>query len=250
MKLRLYSLTALAGIALFGSSFCKSKVAPQPAGTGHGFAVVELFTSEGCSSCPPADEAMIRLAREFPERVYFIGYHVDYWDYIGWKDIYASADFTERQQQYANAFGLKSIYTPQAIVNGETELVGSREGELKKLIQDELTSPATAALSLTTAQPDSAHISVVYKLSAPAKSVLHIVLVQKMAVSKVKRGENNGRELHHVNIARALKTVNVEGEAGSTISLAIPPGISRSDIKVIAFVQEKGNKKILAAAAD
>ena len=87
--------------------------------TETGFAVVELFSSEGCSSCPPADELTIKLSKEYKRNVYFLGYHVDYWDHIGWKDKFSKADYTERQRQYAAKFNLNSIYTPQVIVNGK-----------------------------------------------------------------------------------------------------------------------------------
>src|ERR1700733_12538487 len=87
-----------------------------PAGAEPGFAVVELFTSEGCSSCPPADEVLAKIATEYKDYVYVLGFHVDYWDRLGWKDVYSSADYTRRQQEYARAFKLSSIYTPEAVV--------------------------------------------------------------------------------------------------------------------------------------
>src|SRR4051812_5442425 len=83
-----------------------------------GFAVVELFTSEGCSSCPPAEEAVAGLVKDYTSNVYVVSFHVDYWNYLGWKDEFSSAGFTSRQQQYAAVFNINSIYTPQAIVNG------------------------------------------------------------------------------------------------------------------------------------
>ena len=103
-----------------------------------GFAVVELFTSEGCSSCPVADELAIALSKEYTKDVYFLGYHVDYWNYIGWKDRFSKADYTERQRQYAAVFRLNSIYTPQVVINGKKELVGSDHTRLRKAITEEL----------------------------------------------------------------------------------------------------------------
>src|SRR5258706_14663017 len=140
MKLTFLFLNGSFGMAGLIFSFCNSKATKKithPAG-GNGFAVVELFTSEGCSSCPPADEAMIKLAKEFPEHVYFLAYHVDYWDYIGWKDQFSNADYTKRQDKYAEEFKLNSIYTPQVVINGEKELVGSRESKIRTDIQQEL----------------------------------------------------------------------------------------------------------------
>src|SRR6476620_2894673 len=101
-KINTLSFLSIAVLATLCFSFCGGKAAKNEDSStnDNGFAVVELFTSEGCSSCPPADDAMIKLAKEFPEHVYFLGYHVDYWDYIGWKDQFSSADSTTRQNKY------------------------------------------------------------------------------------------------------------------------------------------------------
>ena len=100
---------------LAGLSFSINGSMPEKKETkaDHGFAVVELFTSEGCSSCPAADEAIIHLAKEYPRNIFILGFHVDYWNYIGWKDEYSRATYTERQKLYADKFNLNSIYTPQ-----------------------------------------------------------------------------------------------------------------------------------------
>jgi hypothetical protein len=213
-----------------------------------GFAIVELFTSEGCSSCPPADDVMIKLAKEFPEHVYFLGYHVDYWDYIGWKDAFASADNTERQRHYASVFGLSSIYTPQMVVNGEKEFVGSREGQLRNTIQEELKGPASSVIELTAKDNDAGTITVAYRAIMAGKASLNIALVQLMATTNVKCGENNGHRLNHINIVREIKTIAASKEAISTVDFKIPSGLSSKDIKLIAFIQDKNNLKITGAA--
>ena len=105
-----------------------------------GFAVIELFTSEGCSSCPSADEAVTEIAKENAETVFVIGFHVDYWNNLGWKDQFSDHGYSERQKQYASIFNLNSIYTPQVIVNGKKEFVGSDRGQLKKTIAGEIKS--------------------------------------------------------------------------------------------------------------
>jgi hypothetical protein len=119
---------------LTGLSFSISGNGPvkEPAVIEPGFAVVELFTSEGCSSCPAADELAIALSKEYTGNVYFLGYHVDYWNYIGWKDRFSAADHTELQRQYASAFRLNSIYTPQVVINGKREFVGSDQTRLRR----------------------------------------------------------------------------------------------------------------------
>src|SRR4051794_39591301 len=114
-------LLSLACISLLGLATTRKKTSAPLSGT----AVVELFTSEGCSSCPPADEALAAAAKTYTGHVYVLGYHVDYWDRLGWKDPFSNAAWTDRQTRYADLFKLNSIYTPQAIVNGKTQFTGS-----------------------------------------------------------------------------------------------------------------------------
>jgi hypothetical protein len=209
-----------------------------------GFAVVELFTSEGCSSCPSADEAMIRLAKEFPEHVYFLAYHVDYWDYNGWKDQYSNADYTKRQDKYVELFKLSSGYTPQVIINGEKELVGSRENQIKAEIQQELKKEGPSLIDLS-AKKNGQTVSVSYKPISRGNDLLNIALVQLRASTDVKRGENQGRVLNHINIVRELRTVSDRGV--SSVDFNIPKGLSPADLKVIAFVQNRDNMKISGA---
>ena len=123
----------------------------KPKEPGKGFAVVELFTSEGCSSCPPADALVARVQKESTNKpVYILAFHVDYWNRLGWKDVYSSAEYSARQNQYANWLNLSSeVYTPQAIVNGHTEFVGSEEGTLRKAIQAGLQKSASTPLTLS-----------------------------------------------------------------------------------------------------
>src|SRR5579859_6935835 len=112
-----------------------------------GFAVLELFTSEGCSSCPPADELASRVASQYRWNVYVLSFHVDYWDQLGWKDIYSNAEYTQRQRDYAQTFYLNSIYTPQAIINGKSQMVGSNEEKLKSTLESELASTSNIRLN-------------------------------------------------------------------------------------------------------
>lgn len=141
-----------------------------------GIAVVELFTSEGCSSCPPADEAAIRISRDYPDNVYFLGFHVDYWDDIGWKDEFSNHMFTDRQQKYAGIFNLNSIYTPQVIINGEKEMIGSQETTLRKHISGELKKEAPDSIELNV-KVSGENIQVSYDVTA--RKLLNIALVQQ-----------------------------------------------------------------------
>jgi hypothetical protein len=111
--------------------------------SGKGFAVLELFTSEGCSSCPPADELLAKIQKEAQGKdIYLLAYHVDYWDRLGWKDVFSNADYSKRQEQYGRWFNSSQIYTPQLIVNGKAEFVGSNEAAIRNAISDQLSTKA------------------------------------------------------------------------------------------------------------
>jgi hypothetical protein len=213
--------------------------------TSDGFAVVELFTSEGCSSCPPADAAVAKLINDFPEKVYVLGFHVDYWDHLGWKDNYSSEKYSERQEHYANVFHLNSVYTPQAIVNGAREFVGSDERKMYGVVQEDLHQKFSSYLKLTTKDSDK-RINIHFETNADAGNQLNIALIQEHAETKVMRGENQGRTLNHVNVVRDFKTVDVKGSNGD-MSLQLPEGMNAKDFVVIGFVQSGTTLKINAA---
>jgi hypothetical protein len=211
-----------------------------------GFAVIELFTSEGCSSCPAADELAIALSKEYTGNVYFLGYHVDYWNYIGWKDKFSKADYTERQKQYAAAFKLRSIYTPQVIVNGKRELVGSDQARLRQAITEELKINSLVKIKLS-AELDKDGVSVLYTTSVSDKNMLTIALVQLHAETPVKRGENSGRRLRHINVVREIENILIDKKGSGEIRFEIPDGLVASNIKLIAFIQDKDNLGVVAA---
>ncbi|MEO7766220.1 MAG: DUF1223 domain-containing protein, partial [Ferruginibacter sp.] len=121
-----------------------------------GFAVVELFTSEGCSSCPPADEAIGELLARNTDNIYVLSYHVDYWNRLGWKDVFSKAEFSSRQRQYASHFSSEGIYTPQVIVNGATEFVGSDKSKLNDAISNNLHRDISSDLSVIISRNNNA----------------------------------------------------------------------------------------------
>src|SRR6185312_9342641 len=188
--------------ALASTGFINLKLLKKANADAKGFAVVELFTSEGCSSCPPADDLVAKIEKETAGTpVYILAYHVDYWNRLGWKDAYSSADFSKRQNEYARYLHIQSVYTPQIVVNGKTEFVGSQEGTLRNVIRAGLQKAAEGALSLSVVKSDKNEVSVKYTAEGADKnSVLLIALVQKHAQTKVMRGENAGHTLSHVQI--------------------------------------------------
>ena len=216
---------------------------------GKGFAVVELFTSEGCSSCPPADELVARIQKEDKDKqVYILAFHVDYWNRLGWKDVFSSADYSKRQNEYAGWLNLQSVYTPQIVVNGKKEFVGSEEGTLRNAIIAGLRGNPAAALTLNT-QKGQDHITVQYRVTGTEKnSYLLLALVQKAAQTKVQRGENSGRTLSHVQIVRKIQSQPLDAGNNGSATIALPQGTNTQDWEIIGLVQNKTNGEILAAA--
>jgi hypothetical protein len=228
------------------SSFTNKKPVTN---TEKGFAVVELFTSEGCSSCPPADAVIAKIEKESTDKpIYILAFHVDYWNRLGWKDVFSSADYSHRQQQYASWLHLQSVYTPQVVVNGHTEFVGSEEGTLRNTIKTNLEKTPAANLTLSNIKTDGGKISVQYHTQGNATNdVLLLAVVEKHAQSKVERGENSGRTLSHVQIVRALASAPVKAGEGNA-SIALPKGFDAKGYELIAFLQNPANGEISGAA--
>lgn len=217
--------------------------------TGKGFAVIELFTSEGCSSCPPADALVARVQKESSDKpVYILAFHVDYWNRLGWKDVFSSAEYSERQKQYAHLLNLSSVYTPQIVVNGHTEFVGSEEGNLRNAIRTYLQKPAKAEITLSDVKINCDKTSLQYHAEGATNNTsLLIALVEKTATSKVKRGENGGRTLSHVQIVRQLQSVSLKNSSSGTENIVLPHGFNPQNFEVIGFIQDTSNGEIIGA---
>lgn len=209
-----------------------------------GFAVVELFTSEGCSSCPPADNAVAKLLKEHNDNVYVLSYHVDYWDDLGWKDIFSNAVYTKLQRDYAKVFKLSSVYTPQIVINGTEQFVGSDESKLNAVVAKNLQQLSNIKLVIG-AKMINEKIAVNYATNS-ANAKLKVALIQLSADDKIQRGENSGATLHHVNIVRDLQTV--PALSNGKLMLNIPAGLNIKNCRVIAFTQDIDDNKITAAA--
>jgi len=214
-----------------------------------GFAVVELFTSEGCSSCPPADQLMARMQQDCKgQPVYILTFHVDYWNRLGWKDIFSDAAYSRRQNQYAAWLGLQSVYTPQVVVNGSKEFVGSQESAIRKAISDGLQEVSPAQLTLADVRQDKGKVAWRCQArNAGHNTSLLVAIVQRSATSQVKAGENSGRTLSHVQVVRQLQTVKVDADGSGAGYLPLPAGVGTADVEIIAFLQDKGNGQIVAA---
>lgn len=233
-------LTALA--CVLGYSF-SNIMQEKGKSKNRGFAVIELFTSEGCSSCPPADEAVSKLLSKQMENVYILCFHVDYWNRLGWNDPFSQSLFSVRQAKYARFFSLKGVYTPQVVVNGASEFVGSNESKLHTVVENSLHNYVQSNVSISTKRTSNT-VTVTYTTTGN-NVLLNLALVQPEATTVVKKGENSGRTLYHVNIVRALHTIDVKKSGYLTIE--IPKELSNIELQLIAYTQSRETFKVLGA---
>jgi len=203
-----------------------------------GFALIELFTSEGCSSCPPADELTASLSKSYPSGVYLLSFHVDYWDRLGWKDPFSKADYTLRQKEYNTAISpMPDIFTPQVIINGKMELVGSDEPRIRAAIENELAHTVNPTIDASAHSTGNNTVTVDFTL-AKGQGSFQAALVQLQASTAVGKGENAGKQLHHADIVRDLRSS--EKNKGS-LTLTIPAGLTAADCKVVVLLRDKDN---------
>ncbi|MEP0546540.1 MAG: DUF1223 domain-containing protein [Rhodothermales bacterium] len=208
-------------------------------------AVVELFTSEGCSSCPPADRLLLDFAERSDDRLYPLAFHVDYWNRLGWTDPFSDEAYSQRQRAYARVIGSGRVYTPQMIVNGRTEFVGSRRAQAEQALQRALERPARTTIDLT-GSLEGRTVEIAYAVKgAPEGTVLNLALVQQRAEQDVPRGENAGRTLYHANVVRAFETVS---DGAGVQRLALPRGLRAEDAAVIGYAQLPATMEIVGAA--
>jgi len=226
--------------------------APAGGGAARPFAVVELFTSEGCSSCPPADALLAKLVaetRQRPEAIYLLAFHVDYWDSLGWKDHFSDAAYSQRQYEYVQALGLDSAYTPQMVVNGKEEFLGSDEARARRSIAAALERPPTLNLKLTAGALSDGVLPVDFTVSGNSRAILRLALVERNLESQVSRGENSGRKLKHENVVRGFQSVPVGPTRKGHASISLPASLVSSHASLIAYAQDPESLEILGAAA-
>lgn len=220
---------------------------PQPV-------LVELFTSEGCSSCPPADALLARLdATQFVPGAHAIvlSEHVTYWNHLGWSDPFSMDAVTDRQQQYATRFHLQSVYTPQAVVDGATEVEGSDSDALARAIAKAAEKPKPEiSIDSVTWQEDTLHFSV--HAAMPEHTLLMAALAEDATLSSVTRGENAGRTLHHVAVVRVLKQMDGSLADGRPLSLRFAGdktnGEQGKTLRLVVFLADHRSGRVEAIA--
>lgn len=231
MHTALLTVATLA-IAAVGSAHAQSADRP---------AVVELFTSQGCSSCPPADAVLADVAKR--KDVIALALHVDYWDYIGWKDTFGNPAFAERQRNYARAVGDKMVFTPQIVVNGGEKLVGSDGGMLRQALASlgddpvpELDVTRRGGILTVTATSDEV---------LPDGTTIQLVRYIPSASVSIERGENSGRTITYTNIVTSWQVMGTwDGRTPLSMQLA-----AKGELPAVVIIQKPGPGAILAAAA-
>ena len=253
-------------LALILAVTCQAGPPQNAAGTASGASVrvpivLELFTSEGCSSCPPADALLAKLQEQQPvagAEIIALEEHVDYWDQEGWVDTFSSAQWTQRQQVYASGFADHGVYTPELVVNGRSGFVGSHQGDAYRAIASAVSQPRTdvSVSLLKSDKHDHERLRVeIGKLQGAQPgdvAEVWLAITETALHSSVTGGENAGHDLHHAPVARWFH------KAGATDPNAAPSFVGESDVKrdsawkrnnlrVVAFVQEKRSRHILGA---
>jgi len=225
------------GISLVGVHSASVAAADPQAVT-----VVELFTSQGCSSCPPADVVLRKLSerKEADKQLLCLSFHVDYWNRLGWTDPYSQAAFSQRQRSYARLKQNGRVYTPQMVLNGQYAFVGSNAELTDRYLSHLQKLPSSMQVTLAATTATDGQIAVSYRVTGETKNRwLQVALVNQQEQNAVPRGENQGRTLAHANVVRVFKTIELADAAQGRVSLALPKGVKADAVKIIGYVQDK-----------
>lgn len=246
MKNSVFILIAFSVAAILFAITTKDHTNTIQTDNSKGFAVMELFTSQGCSSCPRADELLGEYAEKNDDRIIPIAFHVDYWNYLGWKDSFATLQYTQRQENYNNRFLHTSVYTPQLIINGEKEMVGSDKEKIKNVVNTSLNEKPEATITIKKLTIANGWMEVEYSIDGSnSYAILNAVLVQHKTSTAIKAGENNGSTLINCNVARDFVSLDVT--SSGTCKLHLPTGVNSKELSVILFTQDSDSGKITGA---
>jgi hypothetical protein len=252
-RLWIFALVALSAIALIGTLSPKSNANSAAPNTGKRVPViVELFTSEGCSDCPPADALLERLQSAQPvpgAEIIVLGNHVDYWNHDGWTDRFSTRELTQRQEAYGTSFNLDSVYTPQMVVDGKAEFNGQDESRAKRAVAAAINDPK-ANISIAHLQ-DALDIQIESIPASAKQAQVFLAITEDHLQSNVGKGENSGRTLNHSGVVRDLRTIGTaQGSSFSALpKLTLDPSWKRPDLRAIVFVQDAKTRHILGAAS-
>jgi hypothetical protein len=249
---RTLALLLMASLPAFAANDCTVRSGPNTA------ALIELYTSEGCSSCPPADRWLSTFARAGPSPLVVpIAFHVSYWDYIGWKDAYADQRFGERQRERARASGAAMVYTPQVMVGGRDFSGWSSEADFWRRVESLNRVPARASLEVRALVQSGGRLQVTARAALAATAhapdpELALAITQNGLSSRVTAGENRGEHLKHDFVVRDFRTfarARAASEIIGEVALATGAGWDLEHVSVIAFVQDRKTGEILQAVS-
>ena len=247
LKLGMVALPVLLGAAFF------LRPDATVSGASNRTVVVELFTSEGCSSCPPADELLAHLRQDLAAKniqVIPLGFHVDYWNSLGWKDRFSSAEYSRRQEEYARSLNVEGPYTPQMVVDGSQEFVGNNARQAERTISNAAGQPEVATVKLSAARADQLSVEVKAATAAGDAGVL-LAITEDNLTTNVGKGENNGRTLRHAAVVRELRSLGRlhDGIFQSNVPIKLQTDWKREDLHAVVFVQQGNTGKIQGAAS-
>lgn len=234
MKYLIFTLISFLGITLSVSNSTKVP-------TKNTAVVLQLFTSQGCSSCPRADDFLETIKKEYAtENVFVLSYHVDYWNYLGWKDPFSKPEYTNLQYKYGKKFNSNRVYTPQLIVNGKEHFVGSSKRKITKSITNNLKLESTNGLFFENITKEFNKISFDYKVSGKiASKKLQIALVLENEITKVKRGENTNRTISNSNIVIHTLTKSITNLSGN-LTIKVPENYkNKENLTIIGFIEDR-----------
>jgi hypothetical protein len=244
-------LIAIAAFAMHGG--CATGDTAGPSTKPAGVAVVELFASQGCSSCPAAEAVLADVQKEAAKSgraVYPLVFHVDYWNNLGWTDPFSDPAYTARQQGYSDSLHLANLYTPQMIVNGRNQFVGSHREQCERAISDALAAPAAVNITAAVTGDGSGGHKLAYTVGGEVgNSVLNVAVVEDGLSTKVERGENAGRTLDQPSVVRWFKVVQLETGGPGQVVIPSLSGVEIKNAHVVVYVQKSDDRAITGAAA-
>jgi hypothetical protein len=224
------------------------------AGQASSFALIELFTSQGCSSCPPADALLSTLQEEATvngQNIYTLSFHVDYWNYLGWKDPYSNPAYSARQRKYARVLATK-VYTPMMVINGKHSFVGSDKEQAGKYLHNALASIQQMAITANAAvAQDSIDVQILYDQSKYQDQSPHIniAVVETTTSNPVPHGENRGHTLRHINVVRAFEQIQNCKSGIHKARIPLSADIKLENTRVIVFIQDAESLEVYGATA-
>jgi hypothetical protein len=257
MRVEMKSMAMVRGLATLILAGTLMFAADSSAATTPAPILVELFTSEGCSSCPPADALLQQLDSSQPisgAQLIVLSEHVTYWDHLGWKDPYSSSYVTERQANYVTRFSLASSYTPEMVVDGTTEFVGNNVQLAKEALEKaHLVQKAPIHISSISSEVPGklqAYVEANALTQAPSADIYFVVALNH-AESQVEKGENQGHHLTYVAVVKSMTkvgTVDKSHRFAKQIEVKLDPQTDLTNVRVIAFLQQRGSGPVIGAA--